>query len=486
MATPRPNIVFLFPDQLRRDFLRCYGAEFIQTPHMDSIAEEGVRYDRCYSASPVCVPARISLLTGLNALKNGVTDNSPSLRLDYREAGIQIWPEMLAERGYYTAAVGKMHFYPWDARFGFQYRVIAEDKRWLEIRDDYYHFLKERGLRKLHGEEHEGYHENKGAIVSRIPWEASWDHFVGMEACRFIRNYGTEGPFALMVGFPGPHCPYDPTPEFLKEFDPADMPSPIPEVPGDAPGMRAKTVEGNKGPWNGVDYTDFPLEAKMKIRAHYAALVKQIDYEVGQILDALREQGLLDNTVVIFASDHGDYLGDHNLIGKNSFYESATRVPLLIMPPGLDAPAVEGGLVELTDVTSTMLHFAGYDTPAYMDSRPLPGLGIGEGQARERIFGMLSDGWMAFDGRWKLAKYASGEVHLFDLEDDPHEQRNLAADPRHSETLQKLDAEMTAEIMESVLFAMRDRLPAPVGLSADRAFAMEGWTRPFPHRFDFP
>jgi len=486
MAAPRPNIVFLFPDQLRRDFLSCYGAEFIQTPHMDSIAEQGVRYDRCYSASPICVPGRNSLLTGLNALKNGVTDNLHGLRLDYREAGIQVWPEMLAERGYYTAAIGKMHFYPWDASFGFQYRVIAEDKRWLEVRDDYYHFLRERGLRKLHGNEHEGYHANKGAIASRIPWEASWDHFVGMETCRFIRNYGREGPFAMMVGFPGPHCPYDPAQKFLEGFDPVDMPPPIPEVRGDAPGVRAKSVEGNKRSWNGIDYGDFPLEAKLKIRAHYAALVKQIDYEVGEILGALREEGLLDDTVVIFASDHGDYLGDHNLIGKGSFYESSVRVPLLVRPPGVGGAVVQDGLVELTDVTSTMLHFAGCETPDYLDSRPLPGPGMPGEKGRERIFGMVSDGWMAFDGRWKLAKYASGEVLLFDLASDPDEQQNLAADPGHAETLRKLDAEMTAEVMGSALFSMRDRLAANVDLSPDTAFGREGWTRPFPQRFDCP
>jgi len=189
--------------------------------------------------------------------------------------------------------------------------------------------------------------------------------------------------------------------------------------------------------------------------------------------------------VVIFASDHGDYLGDHNLIGKNSFYESSVRVPLLVRPPGVGGGAVQGGLVELTDVTSTMLHFAGCDTPAYMDSRPLPGLGMVEEKPRERIFGMLSDGWMAFDGRWKLAKYASGEVLLFDLASDPDEQRNLAADPGHAKTLRRLDAEMTVEVMGSALFSVRDRLAANVDLSPDLAFGREGWTRPFPQRFDF-
>ena len=158
----QPNLLFIMPDQLRADFLSCYGAAFIDTPHIDSIAEGGVRYERAYSASPICVPARASLLTGLNAIKNGVTDNGQWLSPDLAASGIETWPQTLSKQGYYTAAVGKMHFYPWDINLGFQYRVAAEDKRWLEIRDDYYHFLKEGGYRKLHGNEHPGYHEKQG------------------------------------------------------------------------------------------------------------------------------------------------------------------------------------------------------------------------------------------------------------------------------------------------------------------------------------
>ena len=113
--TDRPNLLFIMPDQLRHDFLSCYGAgDFIQTPHIDRIANEGVRFDCAYSQHPLCVPARVSLLTGMNAIATGVGGNGNYLRPDYADCGIRTWAQMLAEGGYYTSAIGKMHSYPWD------------------------------------------------------------------------------------------------------------------------------------------------------------------------------------------------------------------------------------------------------------------------------------------------------------------------------------------------------------------------------------
>jgi arylsulfatase len=480
----RPNLIFLMPDQLRHDFLGCYGAEFLKTPNIDFLADHGVLFERSYSAHPVCVPARVSLITGMHALRTGVLDNGGFLRPDYRECGISTWPELLNERGYYTAAIGKMHFYPWDLRLGFQYRNIAEDKRWLYVRDDYWHFLHRHGHRKYHGREHEGYFENRGAIIDLLPWELQVDHFVGQEACRFIREHGAEGPFAMMVGFPGPHCPYDPAPEFLADIDPEKMPPPVPEAPGDTPRIRQQNIEGNKRDWNGVDYTEFTDEHKKKIRAHYAAEVEQIDQQVGEILNALREKGLLDNTVIIFSSDHGDYLGDHNLIGKGQYYEASTHVPMIVYVPWLTEAQRCDELVTLTDVTATMLAFAGVDVPAFMDSQPMPCLGLPAGRGRERVIGALGGGWSIYDGRLRLSKYATGEVTLFDLQADPTEQRNLVRDPDHAEALLALDAELTRAVMDGMRDAHHDRRVYVHDLSQDPGFGKEGWQRPYPRAYD--
>ncbi len=474
-----PNLVFIMPDQLRPDFLGCYGADFIETPHIDALAARGVRYTRAYSEHPICVPARAALLTGMHALRTGVLDNGLALRPDYAACGIATWPELLAGRGYATAAVGKMHFYPWDARLGFGYRRIAEDKRWLHVRDDYFHFLHARGHRKYHGDEHEGYHEYKGAIVNRLPRELQPDHFVGEEACRFIREYGDEAPFALMVGFPGPHCPYDPAPESLAGLDPAAMPAPIPDA-GDTPRLRAGNIAGNRLPWNGVDYAEFTREQMLRVRAHYAALVRQVDDEVGAIVAALREAALLENTIIVFASDHGDYLGDHGMIGKGHFYESSCHVPLIVASPGLAGATTRDDLVALTDVTATLLRLGGADLPPHMDARPLPGLGLAEATGRERLIGALGGGWMIQEGSWRLAKYATGEATLYNLAEDPQEGRNRLADPACTGLARELDARLTTEVMRLTVESHSPERVYVHDLSGDPAFGREGWQRPYP------
>lgn len=475
----RPNLLLLMPDQLRPDFLRCYGADFMETPHIDSLAARGIRFEKAYSTHPICVPARASLLTGMNAIRNGVTDNGQWLRPDLAECGIHTWPELLNRQGYYTAAIGKMHFYPWDIVHGFAYRVACEDKRWIRVRDDYHDFLHSRGLRKLHGNEHPGYHEGKGATVSPIPWEASWDHFVGSEAVRFIDEYADEGPFAAMVGFPGPHCPYDPSAEYLDSIDPTAMPAPIPadHTPS---GLIEGNVRGNRGGWNGVDYTEFDDEHKRKIRAHYAALVKQIDDEIGDILAALERTGQLENTLIIFASDHGDYLGDHGMIGKSSFYEASCHVPLILAGPGVGRPAVSQELVALLDVTASLLHAGGAALPSYLDSRPLPGLGAAR-TPHNYLYGATSGGWMIYDGRWKLCKYATGDILFFDLASDPTEENNLAGDPAYLSRYLTLDAALTQEMLRSVTAANFDRrVYTGNSMWNDPDFGKRGWQRRYP------
>ena len=480
----RPNIIFIMPDQLRADFLSCYDASFIDTPNIDSIADRGVIYGSAYSAHPVCVPARVSLMTGMDAIKNGVLDNGQFLRTDYKDCGISTWPDILSANGYYTIATGKMHFYPWEVRLGFQRKIVAEDKIWINVEDDYHHFLAAHGYEKTLGYNKPEYHENFMAFISDIPWEYSVDHFVGQESARWITEYEGDEPFAMMVGFPGPHPPYDPSPEYADRFSPDDMPDPVPEIPKDTALLRGKGKRPGRRSWYAFKNPGRPTrEHYMLHRAYYAALVKQIDHEVGCILDALREKGILDNTIVIFSSDHGDYLGDHNLGGKNSYFEGACKVPLLVHYPSAEESAICHDLATLADVTATILHFAGCQIPGYMDSIPLPALGIPVEKPRERVVGMLTRGWMLYDGEWKLVKYAGGGSLLFNLREDPQEQRNLARDANSGGIYHRMDAELNEAIMSSVNLSHFEKRVYTHTLSGSKDFGRVGWPRPYPRRY---
>ncbi|MGE9291365.1 MAG: sulfatase family protein, partial [Puniceicoccales bacterium] len=451
----RPNILFLLADQLRWDFVGSYGADFLETPNIDRLAAMGTRYTNAYSAHPLCVPARAALITGTHGYKSGILTNGQWVRPDYPAQGIKTWPERMNESGYSTAAIGKMHFYPWMERMGFEFKCATEDKRWPFIRDDYHHYLHERGSRKYVGLEHEQYEETKGAVFSINPWELSWDHFVGQEAVSYLEKYDEDNPFSMMVGFTGPHCPYDPNKEFIENIDLEKIPPAEEGVAEDCTETKAANIAGNRRKWNGVDISDWTPEQKKKVRQHYAGLVQQIDLEVGCILDTLEKKGLLENTLIIFTSDHGDYLGDHGMAGKGTFYEGSCHIPMIISDPSNREASVCEKQVELTDVTATMLTYAGCGIPEYMDSIPLPGLPYnGEGRPdvpeRDGILGAVSDGCMFLKGDWKYAKYATGEMTLFNLAEDPNEVNNRIDDPAYHEVAIRYESELSRRMLKLV------------------------------------
>ncbi|WP_309386467.1 sulfatase family protein [Cerasicoccus frondis] len=459
----RPNIVFMMADQLRWDFLGYAGADFLQTPNIDRLASESTCYTRAYSQHPLCVPARAALITSMHGLTTGVLTNGQWIRPDYAEQGIRTWPERLNELGYHTAGVGKMHFYPWNESMGYQHRSVTEDKRWPYIQDDYYQYLCGKGSRKYTGFDHEGYLENKGAIISRNPWEDSWDHFVGAEAVDYIYQREKEKPFAMMVGFTGPHCPYDPNEEFIADIDPAKIPDPAPSVPEDCPLVKKANHEGNLFPWNGVDHRDWTDEHKRKVRQHYAGLIQQIDREVGDIIAALERTGRLDNTVIIFTSDHGDYVGDHDMAGKGTYYEGSCHIPMLVRDPSAPVRQMCDQLVTLTDVTATMLTYAGAELPEFTESIPLPMLPyLGEGRPdlpeRDSVLGWLSNASMYLKGSWKYAKYSTGEFTLFNLDDDPLEQQNRIHDPECAHIALECEQAMTQLALPMIFAGHHDKV----------------------------
>ncbi|QOR70342.1 sulfatase-like hydrolase/transferase [Ruania alkalisoli] len=473
----RKNIVLILPDQLRPDFLGCYGADWLQTPAIDALASSSVRYTAAVSSAPLCVPARNALLTGMHPLRTGVLANDQGLRPDYRQMGIETWADRLSSAGYVTASIGKMHFYPWDAGYGFHHRVIAEDKRHIAIRDDYDAYLRRHGLAKTHANTWPEYHESRGATPPPVPWEHSVDHFVGTAAQEFIASRtGCDEPFAMMVGFPGPHCPYDPVPEFLDRVDRDRVPIARPGSADHAPERVQAARDSYLRAWADLDLSEFPDEARAQVRAHYSALVMQVDHEVGRVLQAIDEAGLAEDTIVILASDHGDFLGDRELLGKAMFHEESVRVPMMIRIPG-HVPGINNAMVDLYDLAPTMLELVGAGVPEQMDARAVPGLSGLEAESRERVVGAVADGWMLREGGMVLHKYGTGEVLLYDHDADPEQIRDLSRDPAHRADLDRMDATLTREVMALVASGHEDK----IGSSTEPEFYARGWQRPYPY-----
>jgi len=479
MPENRPNILLLMPDQLRADFVGCYGAGFARTPHLDGLAKTGTRYTHAISPHPLCVPARASLLTGHNAVSTGVMTNGNWLRPDHAGCGMPTIAEVLGDAGYLTAAIGKMHFMPWDAAEGFQFRRIAEDKRHIHIEDDYADFLSARGFSKPYGPDEAGYAENLTASISALPPDLQVDNWVKDETLAFLRVQADQTqPFFAMIGFPGPHDPYNPPEEMLAGWDPDTMPAAYPATDATEIFRKGQIVQNRKGS-AAIDMAAFPDRVKRRIRTHYSALTQNIDTCIGEILQGLESAGLSGHTVVIATSDHGDLLGDFDLLGKNNFLEPSIRIPLIVRTPSHSGPSSEGGIVTLTDLFATIAALAGAEVSARGDSYPLPGITATD-RKRRVAMGVIGSGIMITDGRHKLSRYKNGLATLYDLTNDPMEQRNLIDDAAAGSVRDRLDVLLVQELLSALADGNIDKGYVYATMTPDHPSHKRGWKRPYP------
>ncbi len=443
----RPNIILIITDQQRYDTIAALGFDYMRTPHLDRLVRGGTSFTRCYVTAPSCAPSRASLFTGLYPHTSGVMRNGD--RWEHS------WVESLNAAGYYCANIGKMHTWPYDAPMGFHHRFVVENKdRFLEGRefqDAWDQALAARGLvkqQRLLYRQRDDYGKSLGAFLWELPAELHSDNFVGDAACRWIENYREDKPFFLEIGFPGPHPPYDPTPDAARQYFGEKLPlSPVheAELAGQPAAFKALRQHNVEVDHDSIVHDLDPTEAQRhRQRAYYLANVTMIDEKLGEILAALEQTGRLENSVVIFTSDHGDCLTDHGHSQKWTMYEQVTRVPLIVWSPGrVPAGRQIDGLCQLMDVGPTILELAGLQPASHMAARSLrpawePG---SDWQPRDFVYAeqardnnLTSTEYMSMvrDTRWKLVHlFEDAEGQLFDLEADPDETRNLWDDPRH-------------------------------------------------------
>ncbi len=428
----RPNVLWLMTDEQRPDSLGCYGSPWAHTPHLDSLAAEGLLFHAAYTPSPVCVPARTSLLTGDFPSRTGVFHNQQRLPATAR---MLIWA--FEEAGYQTASFGKKHYFLPQKRQAFQVEAGRATDEFVSAEayhPDYdpsaYDVLQYPDLpaRKI---------RRRWVLAGKFPGprERTAEAENVNLALSWLEKRDPRRPFLLRLSLNAPHTPVVVPPEFLALVDPERIALPIPRAEdlADKPAREKVHLQDFQGA------LCLTADQIRKLRHYYYARVAFLDAEIGRMLAWMRAQDLLANTIVAFVSDHGTHLGDHGLLQKQTFYEQVVTVPLFLWWRGLrrrgqrhTAPVSTIGLLP------TLAALAGVQIPWRCEAQPLMDAG-GRPCAGGPVFSEIKFGYQGYrdedrqvmvrDGRWKLVRFLDGEPDgaLYDLREDPQEKLNLYA-----------------------------------------------------------
>jgi arylsulfatase A-like enzyme len=473
-ATARPNVLLICTDHWPASLLGAAGHATIQTPTLDQLARNGVRFTNAYSECPVCIPARRTLMTGVSPRTHGdrvfkdtlAMPSLPTLAQTFRHAGYQAY------------AVGKLHVYPQRDRIGFDDVVLDEEGRTqYGVVDDYELFLGDHGFAGRHFDHGMGNNE-----YSWRPWHLpDWTHatnWATRQMTRTIKRRDPTRPAFWYLSYRHPHPPLVPLQAYIDLYRDLEIDLPF---CGDWSADRESlpyALQSQRGSWD--RFTAWQIAGAR--RAFYAQCT-HIDHQLRAVVGTLREEGLLDHTIICFTADHGDMLGTHGLWAKRLFYEYAANVPMLLIGAADDRRVgfnrIDDRLVGWQDVMPTLLTLAGVPVPGTVE-----GISMVGDRRRDWLYGEVGEdanaSRMLHDGRFKLIYYPVGNRRqLFDLESDPQELRDIAGSPEHGDVLAHLTTLLTGElyggdedwVREGELLGLPDRRfePRPNrGLSGQR------------------
>ncbi|MAG94403.1 MAG: hypothetical protein CMJ48_11725 [Planctomycetaceae bacterium] len=425
VATPkknarRPNVLFILTDDQRPDTIRALGNSHIQTPHLDALVRRGTSFTRAMCANPICTPSRAEILSGRSSFENGVLDFGGKI-----DPNLVLWPQAMQQAGYETWYVGKWHNDGRPPTRGYTDTLglfTGGGSKWYKEQTDW-KGQKVTGYRAWIFQSGDGktkYPERGVGLTPDISEKFA-------DAAIELIGRKTDKPFFLHLNFTAPHDPLFLTPGFEKTYDPKKIPLPknfLPQHPFD---------HGNS---KGRDEILLPFprtpEIVQQTIAVYYSVISHLDLQVGRILRALEESGQAENTIVVFSSDHGLGVGSHGLRGKQNMYEHTINVPMIFAGPGIARGETKNAQVYLRDLYPTLCELSGVETPKTVRAKSFAGVLRGEieevhpfgvGYFRDKQRMIRTD-------RWKLISYPQIErMQLFDLENDPHELRDLSADP---------------------------------------------------------
>lgn len=441
-----PNIVLIMTDQQRFDTIKAWGAEHMITPNMDALASRSVAFKQAYCPGATCVASRAAIFTGMYAHNTGAYtfDNWAHQRN---------WVQDLAEAGYWCANIGKMHFEPMQHRGGFHERVIVENPTMVVpaqggADDDWGYHLKRNGIERPVDR-----HKTDPQwmdYLQAVPWhhepQYHSDIFIKDSAVGWIKDYRGTKPFFLQIGFTGPHEPWDALPRHLDLYRAVEPPQPIwreGELADNPPQHTAiRDFHASADHESRIDLQGASKEQIDNMRRAYYAKITLVDECLGEVMSALEARDLLNNSYIIFCSDHGEMLGDHHMVYKWLMYDCITHVPLMIAPPAsISATNDVPDLVSLIDIGPTVLDIAGVDCPTYLEGRSLrPYLENGSVETRDYVFSEDNYLTMIRSQTHKLIYYTGQEDigELYDLQADPNELHNQWDNPNYQSVRQEL------------------------------------------------
>ncbi len=443
-AAPKPNVLLLMSDDLAAT-LGCYGHAVAKTPHLDAFAKRAVLFERAYCQLPHCNPSRASMLSGLRPNTTRVTDNADNL---YKNIpGVVTLPHHFRRNGYATARCGKI--FHLGVPTGLE--SMDDPQAWdfgTPFKDERPYPPKRESAVKVETGKKQG-----------LPWTETTgtdddlvDGNFAKTAIEWLEKRDPAKPFFLAVGFHRPHLPLVAPAKYfdLYPFDSIKLPVEPADDEADIP------APARNGSVPGYALTTTPDQRRAAIRG-YLATVSYMDAQAGRVLDALKRLKLEENTIVIFAADHGWHLGEHGLWHKRSLFEESARVPFLVAAPGAKGNGQRSaGLVELLDVYPTLCDLAGVPAPANLQGKSLrpvlnnPLASFHEGAFTQARRGAKAEHWgrSVRTARWRCTEWDEGRngIELYDHAADPHEFTNLANDPKHAAVLKELRALLAAKL----------------------------------------
>lgn len=429
MSENRKNVLLISVDQWSANLMGCAGHNVVMTPTLDQLAADGIRFTNCYSTCPVCIPARRSLMTGMTPASHG--DRVYSDRMEMPAAATLA--KTFSNNGYQTVAVGKMHVYPQRDRIGFDEVLLQEEGRYeFGTVDDYQIWLGEQGCigtEFMHSMGNNSYYTR--------PWHLpEYMHptmWATREMAKQIKRKDPKRPAFFYISYQFPHPPLVPLQSYLDMYsdDEIDMPAGM-DADWINDDVIIKLLSEQSVPYTQKDI----LRAK---KAFYAQCTL-IDHQIRILIGTLRECSFLENTIIIFLADHGDMLFDHGIVGKRTFYQGSSNVPLIISGKAVSEwrGTVTDKLACLEDVMPTLLNLCKIEIPDTVEGIPL----LTE-ENRDLLYGEIGEGIkatrMVTDGCMKLIYYPCGNVfQLFDIKNDPEENHNLFADNVHGKCIERL------------------------------------------------